>query len=213
MLNKIIGLIFLWTLSQVSYAHTSSECTKIRIPVARLSCFDEEFKTPVYREKQNLQDQREKIVLPTVVREILNLRETEQERKQYDVQLFQSDDKVEIIMRSGNGNKFTPTLFIGCMDDITHFQVALKHPIKGDVFTVDIKDAETNKILFSETWQVLEKGYLLDIGRGLFAIDKLKRMLNTNKIAYEIPSLKYHWYFNTEGLKEKIKPLRKQCGW
>ncbi|MBS9782926.1 MAG: hypothetical protein KGV46_00020 [Pasteurella sp.] len=206
MLNKFICVLLLCLSVNVSYGDTGKECTTIKPPLLRLSCFDKAFNTPVYREKINNQ----KNDLPATVQEIFNL---QAKGNNNGMVVFQSNETVKIAVKDLVNNTFTPSLFFGCVDNITHFQVALKRPLREKQLLIQVIDTESGKILFTEQWQVLERGYLLDIGRGLFAIEKIKKLLKANRIAYVIPSLKYRWYFNTEDLNNEIIPLRKSCGW
>ncbi|MDP8052630.1 type VI secretion system-associated protein TagO [Pasteurella atlantica] len=206
MLNKFIFLLLLCLSVNGSYAKTGKECTTIKPPLLRLSCFDKAFDTPIYREKIN----NRKDSLPVTVKEIFNL---QAKGDNSGVAIFQSDETVKIVVKDLANSKFTPSLFLGCVDNITHFQVALKRPLREKQLLTQVIDTESGKILFTEQWQVLERGYLLDIGRGLFAIEKIKKLLKTSRITYVIPSLKYRWYFNTEDLNKEIIPLRKSCGW
>lgn len=210
MKKKLFSILLCCNLN-IGYTQTSAEaCTAIKSPVLRLACFDEFFQTPAYQTKSAYHATNDR--LPNNVRHILNLKNTNNTIADH-FRVSHSDDKIEIALPSDSESKLSPTMFFGCVDNITYFQVALKQPIQEKFLKVNVLDTLNGETLFSARWQVGEQGHLLDIGRGLFAIEKIKKILNVSTITYQIPSLKYYWRFNITNLKDHIKPLRKSCGW
>ena len=54
------------------------------------------------------------------------------------------------------------------------FQIALDKPVKHNLLNVHIANNDTNHTVSKIDWQSAERGYLLDAGRGLYAIQQLK---------------------------------------
>lgn len=210
-MKKTLFSLLLCCSLNIGYTQTVAEtCTTIKSPVLRLACFDKLFQTPTYQVGSTYQANNDK--LSHSVRHILNLENTDNTIAD-SFRVSHTGDKIEITLPSDSESTLSPVMFFGCIDNITHFQVALKQPIQKKRIRVNVLDTLSTNTLFSAQWQVSDQGYLLDIGRGLFAIEKIKKMLNSQTITYQIPSLKYRWHFDLTNLKEHIRPLRDSCGW
>lgn len=96
---------------------------------------------------------------------------------------------------------------VACLNQITHVRVRLAQHWKGETVA-----AMTDGIPASGNWFVRDRGHLLEFGRGLVAIDELKRWAGVRELVLtgaegrevRIP---------LSGLGEAVKPLRQQCRW
>ena len=104
-----------------------------------------------------------------------------------------------------------PVLVISCAANITRFQLHLPEP--SDATRVSLT-LEGESARADQDWRVLDGGYVLSGGRGLPAIDTLKRLLSSQRLelASEMPVID-GLSFDVAGLRERIKPLRTMCRW
>ncbi len=212
MLQRYLLLLPLLCFAAYSQDRKAEDCTTIQSPVMRLACFDEVFHTPKDTADTGTKMTAPPLIIPSSVSDILHLAGN-QAVDNDNFRVSHDGETIKIAVNSNSSGRFSPVMFWGCMDNITHFQVALNQPINAKEVSVQLYDVATDEQLMSDTWQVLEGGYLLDIGRGLFAIANVKKMLNSANIRYEIGNPRLRWYFNIDGLSTHIKPLRKSCGW
>ncbi|MBV7437749.1 type VI secretion system-associated protein VasI [Aeromonas sp. sif2416] len=99
------------------------------------------------------------------------------------------------------------TLSIGCVNSITHIRVQLDAPWPGDKVTARLDGGDVN-----DNWFVRDHGSLLEYGRGLPAIEELKRWILGRELTLQYvdaPVLR----FDLSGLAEALNPLRQQCRW
>ncbi|WP_264372076.1 type VI secretion system-associated protein TagO [Aeromonas schubertii] len=97
------------------------------------------------------------------------------------------------------------TLSIACASSITRIRVRLDTPWQGEVQgEVDGKPA-------SASWFVRDGGYLLEFGRGLPAIDELKRWSAGRELILRGEGAQLR--VDLTGLGAALAPLRQQCRW
>lgn len=114
-----------------------------------------------------------------------------------------ADSNITLERTVGNGAVFS----VSCLDQITHVRVRLVQSWKGEDVT-----AAVDGMPASGNWFVRDNGHLLEFGRGLVAIDELKRWVRLSELTLgdgngrevRIP---------LDGLGEAVKPLRLQCRW
>ena len=85
-----------------------------------------------------------------------------------------AENNLELALLSNDGNA---SIYVACKDNITRFQIALDKPVKHNLLNVHIANNDTNHTASKIDWQSAERGYLLDAGRGLYAIQQLKSIL------------------------------------
>lgn len=99
------------------------------------------------------------------------------------------------------------TLAIGCINDITQLRVRLDASWIGEGVVATLDGAPV-----SGNWFVRDSGMLLEFGRGLPAIDELKRWRAGRELTLQGeggPLLRFDLF----GLSGALKPLRQQCRW
>ncbi len=211
MLQRYLLLLPLLCFAAYSQDRKAEDCTTIQSPAMRLACFDEVFHTSEVAASAKMTAPPQ--IIPSAVSDILHLAGNQPVENE-NLRVSHKGGAIKIAINSESKDRFSPVMFLGCMEDnITYLQVALNHPINAKEVSVQVYDVATDKQLMSNRWQVLEGGYLLHVGRGLFSISNAKKMLNSTNIRYEIGNPQLRWYFNIDGLSTHVKPLRKSCTW
>lgn len=210
-LNNIVFLFFLVSINFPTWANMEQvqQCTVIKANAKRLECFDKLFNTPI--RTQTIDEQPGNTVIPRVVSEIFTLSETMKESRKDGVYNEDQGDSLQVAVNSEKDAQ--AAIYITCKDNITRFQMALKNPITRNPVNVEIRDDLTQKLVSKINWQSAEYGYLLDSGRGLFAIQQLKQILYVESFSIFIPEEKRSFTFKNNGLAADVASIRKECGW
>lgn len=99
------------------------------------------------------------------------------------------------------------TVSVACRNAITHIRVRMTLPWEGENVT-----ATTDGVPASGNWFVRDKGRLLEFGRGLPAIDELKRWSGQHELVLTSDNGR-DVKIPLTGLGEAVKPLRQLCRW
>jgi type VI secretion system protein VasI len=109
------------------------------------------------------------------------------------------------------------TLAIGCVDSITHIRLRLDTPWAGEKVLVELDGQPSAG---SQSWFIRDQGLLLEYGRGLPAIEELKRWIGHRELQVRADNGTQARAANgvvlrvdLSGLKEALAPLRQQCRW
>ncbi len=109
------------------------------------------------------------------------------------------------------------TLAIGCVDSITHIRLRLDTPWAGEKVLVELDGQPGSG---SQSWFIRDQGLLLEYGRGLPAIEELKRWIGHRELQVRADNGTQARAANgvvlrvdLSGLKEALAPLRQQCRW
>ncbi|GED22714.1 type VI secretion system-associated protein VasI [Halomonas halmophila] len=123
----------------------------------------------------------------------------------------QTDDSVLLSVPALGAVPPRPVLVISCAAKITRFQLHLPEPSDANRVALTF---QSESVSVSRDWRVLDGGHVLSGGRGLPAIDTLKRLLSSQRLelASKMPAID-GLSFNVAGLRERIKPLRTMCRW
>lgn len=207
------GLCLLFSL-QPALASRTQDCPGIVSNIERLACFDQAAGTPAHATK-TLWSAPE-LEAPSVLRVIAN----EAGRRADDL-TFHSGDRSEgsggapelIIsapaIASGDERSY---LAISCIQNISRLQLIAKQPIEASWVAVRLKGDgwSTNET----PWQVMENGQVLDAGRGLPAIEQIKKLMGAHRIEVvsdrsDVDGLT----FDAQGLTPLISQARSACRW
>ncbi|HDX8597102.1 type VI secretion system-associated protein VasI [Aeromonas dhakensis] len=101
------------------------------------------------------------------------------------------------------------TLSIGCVDSITHIRLRLDQPWSGEKVQAALDGQPSAG---SQSWFIRDQGLLLEYGRGLPAIEELKRWLGHRELQVRADNGAL-LRVDLSGLKEALAPLRQQCRW
>lgn len=189
------------SLSALSNNEQVQQCTAIKSNMKRLACFDDLFGTPVRSQEINVKSIDS--VIPKTVSDIFVLANAED--------INEPNDELQIGLPSKEEG--LAAVYIACKDNITRFQIVLKNPVSANPVNVEILDNATNRVVSKINWQNVERGYMLDGGRGLYAIQQLKSILYTDSFHIVIPQEKRSFTFDNNGLASRIAPIRQECGW
>ncbi|SFI08981.1 type VI secretion system-associated protein VasI [Modicisalibacter xianhensis] len=104
-----------------------------------------------------------------------------------------------------------PRLVISCEDTITRFQLHLEAPLTEGRTRLRL---DTGNASLEQEWRIRDGGYVVSGGRGLPAIDTLRRLLDagTLTLGSDIASLD-GLRFELQALRTRIAPLRTACHW
>lgn len=114
-----------------------------------------------------------------------------------------NDDSMTLTREAGSGVSFS----VACLNQITHVRIRLAQPWDGETVS-----AMTDGIPASGNWFIRDRGHLLEFGRGLVAIDELKRWAGMQQLTLTSAEGR-EVRIPLTGLGEAIKPLRQQCRW
>lgn len=104
-----------------------------------------------------------------------------------------------------------PRLVISCEDTITRFQLHLDTPLDEGRTHLRLRTPGRD---VTQPWRIRDGGYVVSGGRGLPAIDTLRRLVDagTLTLGSDIPALDGLRFDLTE-LRARIAPLREACRW
>lgn len=101
------------------------------------------------------------------------------------------------------------TLAIGCVDSITHIRLRLDAPWSGAMVQIGL-DGQSNTS--PQNWFIRDQGLLLEYGRGLPAIEELKRWIGHRELLIRSDN-DVLLRFDLSGLKQALVPVRQLCRW
>lgn len=101
------------------------------------------------------------------------------------------------------------TLAIGCVNSITHIRLRLDAPWTSETVEVALDGQAARS---SESWFIRDQGWLLEYGRGLPAIEELKRWLGHRQLQVQVAN-GVMLQVDLSGLQEALVPLRQLCRW
>ncbi len=212
--------------NQLEQGRTCAQMTDSRL--ARLSCFDAVFNTPLSTQKatpiipSSAVDPRPALWHQVIKQEGARTSPTQEARElgfisnKASKRLSEKDlskGKVRIILTQSATGTFPPrpVLVFSCIDNITRLQLLLHSPIDEGVMPLSllIDDKALPSRWFSE-----ENGYLIRAGRGLPGIQDIKAMLHKKRLVIrskttEIDGLS----FDLTNLNAAIDSLRQACHW
>ncbi|MGL4668299.1 MAG: type VI secretion system-associated protein TagO, partial [Saezia sp.] len=112
-------------------------------------------------------------------------------------------------------NPINPRVYlaVSCILNITRLQIISPLPIERQ--TIRVQLLLDNKPIGKETvWQVLESGTVVDAGRGLVAIDLVRRLGQGKSLSIVSDySVLNDIRFDADGLNEHIQQERQACHW
>jgi type VI secretion system protein VasI len=211
----VYGAVFSLLLYQsATVASPQSDCRRIVSNVARLACFDKAAGTPAHLiyERWSAPEQSALSVARVMANEAGRA----------------TDDLTFRIGDGGDSSPGAPALVISapaiastddrsylaisCIQNISRLQLIAKRPIDAGWVTVQLtgEGGSTSKT----PWQVMENGQVLDAGRGLPAIEQIKKLIGAHRIAVvsdhaEVDGLT----FDAQGLDPLISQARSTCRW
>lgn len=223
MKNRIALLLALsWSAFTAQAAPDSAlqNCTKIISSLDRLACFDAVAGTPVTPPSVPHPAELSPVLVPEI---ILQVQVNEAARKPEDSRFLlgklvdiESDPALKEVVISApalGAIQPRPYLAISCLSNITRLQFVLGSPIDSNVVQVRLL-LDDKPLSAAGSWQVLSSGQLVDAGRGLPAIDLIKRLGNGKRLSVESNHDQLNGLvFDASGLNELIQVERAACRW
>lgn len=205
-----------WAPLALCHADTST-CTSIGSSLERLACFDLAAGTPVDTPIQPpalAEAPRPEIVKLMHANEATRTPENSRFILSSAAERGQASQQRVVISAPALGALAPrPVLTLSCLSNISRLQFVLAAPIEHNQVQVRLV-LDERTIGPTQSWQVLESGVLVDAGRGLAAIEQIKRLSPGNRLRVESdhPQLD-GLLFDTEGLHELIRVERQACHW
>ncbi|MDH4552150.1 type VI secretion system-associated protein TagO [Pseudomonas sp. BN607] len=189
------------------------DCPRIMSNVARLACFDEAANTPAHATPRQWSAPEQDA--PSVLRVLAN----ESARKPDDLTFLASAREAEgrlqgLVISAPAIASTEPRAYlaISCIQSISRLQLITARPLDARRVQVQLQGMEVSTA--ATPWQVMENGRVLDAGRGLPAIEQIKKLLGTRRIQLfsdhpEVDGL----MFDAQGLDVLIGRVRSACRW
>ncbi|WP_460415868.1 type VI secretion system-associated protein VasI [Pseudomonas sp. microsymbiont 2] len=200
--------------SGMALANPPRDCPRIVSNLERLACFDEAAGTPapVRRQQWSAAEQD----APTLRGVMIN----EARRAPDDLAFRISDQsdgsagRTRLVISAPAIAAAQPGsyLAISCIENISRLQLITGRPVEARRVTVQLR---TERLATPAVpWQVMENGQVLDAGRGLPAIEKIRALIGAHRIHVvsddsELDGLS----FDAEGLDPLIAQAREACRW
>lgn len=190
-------------------------CASLSRPMERLACFDAQVRlaAPAMKEVRP--------AAPVRVHPFIHqLARFERTRVTGDSRFRMSIDEVrpgqrDVLISAPALNQPAPRslLTISCIDNISRLQLVVHPPLPQHQARVEIS-ADGSAVAGAQTWQVLGDGVLVDAGRGLAAIEVIRRLeasgeLHLSSDVAQIDGLR----FDATGLPSMITEQRRACRW
>ncbi len=196
-------------------AHTSRDCPRIVSNLERLACFDEAAGTPargMVITRWSAPEQEAPSVTRVMANEAGRLPEDLTFRLGSLGDMVGAVDELVISAPAIASVGERSYLAISCIQNISRLQLITNRPVEASRVNVRIKGQGWST---SETaWQVMENGQVLDAGRGIPAIEQIKKMIGAQRI--EVVSSHRAvdgLVFDAEGLDALISKVRRSCRW
>jgi len=196
-----------------AFASPVRDCPRIVSNVERLACFDEAANTPAYVTKRQWSAAEQEA--PSVLRVMAN-------------ETARGPDDLTFLASAGEGDwrlhglvisapaiasaALRPYLAISCVEGISRLQLISARPLDARWVKVQLQGMRGSTV--ARPWQVMENGQVLDAGRGLPAIEQIKKLIGAQRIRLlsdnpEVDGL----VFDAQGLDPLISKARSTCRW
>lgn len=208
--GAIVSLMFCLPPAMASPA---LDCPRIMSNVARLACFDEAANTPAYAIQRQWSAPEQEA--PSVLRVMAN----ESTRKPDDLTFLASageeDWRLHGLVISAPAIASAeprPYLAISCIESISRLQLITARPLDARWVNVQMQGMGIPTV--ATPWKVMENGQVLDAGRGLPAIEQIKKLIGAQRIQLlsDNPAVD-GLMFDAQGLDLLISKARSTCRW
>lgn len=194
---------------------SARDCPRVISNLERLACFDEAAGTPARLANQAGSAPEQEA--PSVSRVMAN----EADRRVDDLTFRLGTSREEAstalpwlvisapAIASGEPRSY---LAISCIQNISRLQLITGRPINASRVRVQLQGE--HGATTATAWQVMENGRVLDAGRGLPAIEHIKRLIGAHRVrvASDNPGVD-GLSFDAQGLDTLIGEARKTCRW
>jgi type VI secretion system protein VasI len=198
-------------------ATSGRDCTAVASAVERLACFDQAAGTPAMAQPPRLIE----VARPSpAVFALLHTNERQRQAEQSGFLLSRqpespNSDQQRVMISApalGTGAE-RRYLAISCQSNISHLQLLLDPPVQRHSISVQLL-LDQQPLQPARIWRVLEGGHVVDAGRGLPAVDLLKRMNHGSRLSLRSDEPRLDGLvFDADGLAPLIVEERQACHW
>jgi type VI secretion system protein VasI len=195
---------------------TLQDCTQIRSSLERLACFDKVAGTPAV-----IDAGRPAISTSPQHSPIMQLVQNNEANRPAEDSRFiiseapEPDGGTQVVISAPALGSIPPRpyLTVSCLTNITRLQFVTAQPVQRNVIRVRLL-IDGKPIGPQSTWQVMHSGEVVDAGRGLHAIDLVRRLGYGQRLSVESDEeLLNGLVFDTTGLAQHINREREACHW
>ncbi|MCE0495094.1 type VI secretion system-associated protein VasI [Vibrio salinus] len=218
-LFSLILFSALFSFSYLSYAGSTESqslvekarsCTGIPERLPRLACFDHLFQTPVHKSVST-----GTTVVPFSWQQTMDsYNETrEGEKTHLNLQTIGELSNAWLTLGATNGRERykkgpVPVLKMSCIDRISRIELAMPSEVKEARVRLSLVSGDTRY------WRTDDTGLLLTAGRGIPAINQMKKIMQERSITLRSNDSSIDGLtFETDTLRDALKPLRERCDW
>lgn len=220
-MNSYIGCALACTLCWCGQVLATSapnrDCTRIVSSLERLACFDQAAGTPIVIPVVNTRP------LARALPATITLLQANESRRQAGQSGFVMSitpqvsgttlDQVMISAPAIESADHRVYLAISCQSNISRLQLLLDEPLQRHSADVQLL-LDDRALSQPRPWRVLEGGWVVDAGRGLPAVDLIKRLGAGSRIQVRSNEAGLDGLlFDADGLAPLILEERKACHW
>ena len=208
--GAVISLLF--SLPQ-AFASPVRDCPMIVSNVERLACFDEAANTPAHAVKRQWSTPEQEA--PSVLRVMANETARGPDDLTFLASAGEEDWRIHGLVISAPAIASAEPrsyLAISCIESISRLQLITGKPLDARWVKVRLQGMDESTV--ATPWQVMENGQVLDAGRGLPAIEQIKKLIGAQRIQLfsgnpAVDGL----MFDAQGLDLLISTARSTCRW
>lgn len=212
----IVGTLF-WCAQVAATPAAGRDCTRIASSLERLACFDQAAGTPIV-----IPVLKPRPVVRVVPDAIARLRANEGRRQAgqsgfvMSITAHNAGTSLEQVMISApalESAEHRVYLAISCQSNISRLQLLLDEPLARHSTEIQLL-LDDRAIAQARPWRVLEGGWVVDAGRGLPAVDLIKRLGSGSRIQVRSDEASLQGVsFDADGLAPLIEEERRACHW
>ncbi|MFJ4056165.1 type VI secretion system-associated protein VasI [Pseudomonas sp. NPDC089743] len=205
--SYIVSLALVLSFLSMS-VYSDQDCRRIVSNLERLACFDRSARTPAHLVP--VQWSAPEQDSPTLRRVLTN--EVGRPPEDLTFRLKAEDDGLMISAPAIASVAPHTYLVISCVQNISRLQLVTAQPIEASRVNVQLQGERGSTV--PTLWQVTENGQVLDAGRGLPAIEQIKKLIKAYRIQVQSDSPAVDGLlFDAHGLDPLIDEARKACRW
>lgn len=205
-------------LRDAAFVTKANLCTKERIRLERLACFDALFSTQI----KVTQFENRHLLKPIEWRRAKEAELTRKNETHFLVtQLDEKEVKAGLWLTlpaqlsrqdaSLQKENTLPILSLSCLDNISRVELIFDKALALSKAKVTLVGAQKT---LATSWQMDEQGLVLRIGRGLASIEVMQFLAKRERVLFRSNNAALNGLeFNTKGLDEQINLLRLACHW
>ncbi|AIQ99823.1 hypothetical protein LG71_07915 [Pluralibacter gergoviae] len=158
---------------------------------------------PPFRQCQQESDAKVRLACYDALARYRKAEDGSRQEHEYRLQTDPLDGDLTLVRQLDTATTFS----VSCLNTITHLRINFTLPWEGQHVNTSV-----DGLPFEGDWFVRDRGKLLEFGRGLPAINALKRWSQSQEVILTSDSGR-KVRIPLTGFGEALKPLRQQCRW